>query len=131
MWNARVDAYLYSPEVGKWISEFLETEDLNLAGFREELCEPVHVKVQNDVKNGDGSRDTDVVIFQDYSPYMLISRSSLDHLNEKLASIGKKVTMRHFRPTIVADGCSAFAEDSWASFKIGETVFQNIKPCTR
>ena len=124
VWTSSIDGYLYPSEIGKWLSEFLETEDLNLVSFRSDL-EPRNVK---GLEKNDWSRESDQVIYEDYSPFMLISEGSLADLNSRLP---KNVTMKNFRPNFVAKGCNAYEEDDWTNFSIGETNFAKIKHCTR
>ena len=49
---------------------------------------------------GNGARDEDFVIYEDYSPFMMISQASLDELNTKLP---RRLTMRSFRPNFTAN----------------------------
>ncbi|TBR42454.1 MOSC domain-containing protein [Marinomonas agarivorans] len=68
------------------------------------------------------------VAFADGYPFLIASRASLRALAERCP---EEVQMERFRPNIVIDGCEAFAEDTWAIFKIGDVVFETIKPCIR
>lgn len=99
-----IDGYSYGGEVSKWLSEVLEAEHLDLVVFDETLP-PRPVK---DIREaGNGGRENDFVIYEDYSPFMLISEGSLDELNRRLP---RKLTMRSFRPNFVAKNCEPFAE---------------------
>jgi hypothetical protein len=69
-----------------------------------------------------------VMSFADAFPFLLISQSSLNNLNSRLA---EPVPMNRFRPNLVLDGCDAYEEDTWASLKIGATAFRVAKPCSR
>lgn len=89
------------------MSDYLERDCLNLICFDIDL-EPRKVKDNNE-QSCNASAD-DIVIYADYSPFMLISESSLDNLNSKLIN---KVNFKHFRPNIVAKDCDAFAEVSF------------------
>ncbi len=68
------------------------------------------------------------VSFADGYPFLLIGQASLDDLNTRLAA---PVPMNRFRPNLVVEGSAPFAEDSWASFSIGDVVFQPVKLCAR
>ncbi|MGB0467047.1 MAG: MOSC domain-containing protein [Pontibacterium sp.] len=68
------------------------------------------------------------VAFADGYPLLLISEASLDDLNQRA---GKQFDMRQFRPNIVISGCTPYAEDDWRAIKIGEVIFDVVKPCTR
>ena len=41
------------------------------------------------------------------------------------------ITTSNFRPNFVVKGPKAYAEDNWEWVKIGNIVFENVKPCTR
>ncbi|MBS2003781.1 MAG: MOSC domain-containing protein [Cyanobacteria bacterium SZAS LIN-5] len=73
-------------------------------------------------------RKTDQVGFADGFPILLISEESLNDLNNRLPTA---LPMNRFRPNIVVKGCEAFAEDSWKTIKIGELLFDVVKPCAR
>jgi len=64
------------------------------------------------------------VLFSDSYPFHLISQASLNALNEKLSA---KLLIDRFRPNIFVEGCEAFAEDKWGTFKIGDLQFHGVK----
>ena len=66
--------------------------------------------------------------FADGYPFLLLGQGSLDQLNRELP---RPVTMRHFRPNLVIADTLPFEEDDWAVVRIGEVVFDVVKPCTR
>jgi len=68
------------------------------------------------------------VSFADGMPYLLIGQSSLDDLNSKLDA---PLPMDRFRPNLVFSGAEPFAEDTWKTIRIGECIFQIVKPCAR
>jgi len=73
-------------------------------------------------------------LFADGYPYLMLSQPSLDTLNHALSSSGVDLTVEEtrFRPNIlIAGDFPGFAEDKWAHVKIGDTVFRNVKLCTR
>lgn len=70
--------------------------------------------------------------FADGYPYLLIGQASLADLNFRLAKQGlAQVSMRQFRPNLVVAGAEAYAEDQWRKIRIGEVIFESVKPCTR
>jgi uncharacterized protein YcbX len=92
VWSSYIDGYSYDGDISKWLSDVLDKENLDLVCFEDDL-EP---------------RENDPALYADSSPYMLISVSSLNDLNERLES---KVTIRNFRPNFSVDQCNkAFAE---------------------
>ncbi|MCG5469593.1 MOSC domain-containing protein [Micromonospora sp. LAH09] len=84
-----------------------------------------------------GSREHDTgdqVSFADVYPLLLANTASLDALNDWLAEAGEEpVPMTRFRPNLVVDGASAWAEDDWAgrSLRIGDLRFRAAGPCGR
>jgi uncharacterized protein YcbX len=74
------------------------------------------------------ARTEDQVGFADGFPFLLISRASLNDLNQRG---GLNLPMTRFRPNLVVEGCEAYAEDNWKHIRIGETEFRVVKPCSR
>jgi len=62
-------------------------------------------------------------------PYHVISEASVEAVNGKIS--GDAVSTKNFRPNVVVKGCAAWAEDQWSIYRIGEVLFQNVKPCCR
>ncbi|XP_066585709.1 mitochondrial amidoxime-reducing component 1-like [Prorops nasuta] len=74
-------------------------------------------------------RNEDAGLFSDLASYMLMTKSSLDELNKRLA---EPVPILQFRPNIVVQTEDPFAEDDWEWIKIGEeSIIRNVKPCPR
>jgi uncharacterized protein YcbX len=70
--------------------------------------------------------------FADGYPILLTNESSLDDLNVRMQMRGKMpVPMSRFRPNIVVQGASPFAEDRWAAFRINDLPFEGVKLCAR
>jgi uncharacterized protein YcbX len=127
VWNLKINGYRYGGDVSKWLSDFLQVENLDLVNFGNDL-EP---RKTNLVDKKLAHREKDEIIYSDDSPFMLISESSLDDLNSRLKD---KVTMRNFRPNFVVKNVSApYDEDNWTNLKIGndESTFIKTKHCTR
>lgn len=66
--------------------------------------------------------------FTDGFPFLVISQSSLDALNEKLSD---PLPINQFRPNILVQGCEPFAEDLWETFTISNLKFHGVKLCSR
>lgn len=78
------------------------------------------------------ARPGDRVTFADAAPLLIISEATLADLNDRLAGQGEAaVPMNRFRPNLVVAGCAAFAEDTWAQFRIGSVVFRAGGRCVR
>ncbi|MGW2625906.1 MOSC domain-containing protein [Micromonospora taraxaci] len=84
---------------------------------------------------GTREHDTgDQVTFADAYPLLLANTASLDALNDWLAEAGEEpVPMTRFRPNLVVDGASPWAEDEWVgrSLRIGDLRFRAAGPCDR
>lgn len=70
----------------------------------------------------------EITSFSDGYPFMLISQSSLDDLNNRLQS---PLPMNRFRPSIVVTGSLPFEEDEWAHFTSNNIDFFGVKLCAR
>ncbi|WP_410497837.1 MOSC domain-containing protein [Chitinibacter sp. S2-10] len=68
------------------------------------------------------------ISFNDGYPLLLIGEASLHELNRRA---GQDFDMRRFRPNLVIANSAAFAEDGWRKIKIGEVIFEIVKPCER
>ena len=102
--------YRYGGEIAKWLSEFLEAENIDLVNFGDGL-EPrklpkIHKKLE--------WRKDDEIIYSDDSPFLLISEASLNDLNSRLK---EKVPMRNFRPNfVVKDVAAPYSEVKFPKF---------------
>ncbi|MBI2809837.1 MAG: MOSC domain-containing protein [Candidatus Melainabacteria bacterium] len=105
--------------VGQWLSKFLNV-DCRLVRMADDHKRQVDQRY--------AKRKTDQVGFADDFPILLISEESLVDLNSRL---NEKIPMNRFRPNIVVKGCNAFDEDNWKTIKIGELLFDVVKPCAR
>ena len=68
------------------------------------------------------------VNLSDGFPVLLASMESLADLNRRLPA---PITMGRFRPNLVIEGASPWAEDGWRRIRVGEVVFSIVKPCDR
>lgn len=74
------------------------------------------------------AHENEVVSFADAFPLMMIGQASLDDLNSRLQ---QAVPMNRFRPSLVFSGGTAFCEDAFDTFTIGDIGFRAAKPCAR
>lgn len=102
----------------QWVSDFLG-KPMRL----------VYVPVERarTVEAGYGE-DGDKLAFADGFPLLLIGQASLDDLSMR---VGRPLEMARFRPNLVVQGSSAFAEDGWKRIRIGDLDFRVLKPCAR
>jgi uncharacterized protein YcbX len=74
-------------------------------------------------------RETDQTGFADAYPFLILSEESLADLNSRL---DVPLPMNRFRPNIVVRGAeTSFAEDTWKAIRIGDVIFDVVKPCAR
>jgi uncharacterized protein YcbX len=74
----------------------------------------------------------DRVSFADGFPLLLTLTASLAALNEALTqALAAPVPMNRFRPNLVIEGGTPWAEDAWRRIRIGDVSFRVVKPCAR
>lgn len=115
IWETPVRGQLTSSQFDTWFSELL-----NL---------PVKLVYFGDQSERFTSRRPDLpVAFADGYPFLLTTEASLEDLNNSGPQVNE---MERFRPNIVITGNKPFAEDTWKRIRIGNVVFENVKPCER
>lgn len=119
VWEDEVAALAVSPAADAWCSDFLDMP-VRLVWMPESTqrtVSPAHA--------GAGH----LTGFSDGFPVLLVTQSSLDHLNARLPS---PVDWRRFRPNIVIAGdVPPHAEDGWQRLQVGEVELAVVKPCSR
>jgi uncharacterized protein YcbX len=118
VWDDTVAVQRATAEADRWISDYL-----GFAARFVHMDETVSRQV-----SPKHAQPGDVVSFADGYPVLLITQASLDGLNARLAA---PVPMRRFRPNLVIEGSTAFAEDGWKRIRIGDVEFRVVKPCSR
>jgi hypothetical protein len=111
-----------SDEASRWFSDWLgeRVSFVRMPEDEDRIVNPVY------------TRWTATTTFTDGYPVLLISRASLNALNDRMAERAlEPVSMQRFRPNIVVAGCLPFAEDSWTDVRIGDVRFHVAKPCPR
>ncbi len=122
IWQDEVVASLVRAEINESLSDMLSA-DLRLvfmekAGDR--LADETYAKKGKPVSFADGF------------PVLIANEASLTALNDEITSEDhESVDMARFRANIVIDGDMAWDEDSWKVVKIGNIIFDAVKPCTR
>jgi uncharacterized protein YcbX len=66
--------------------------------------------------------------FTDGFPLLVLSRASFDDLNSRLPH---PLPLDRFRPSLMIDGCEAYAEDRMAALEAGGVRIRIVKPCAR
>jgi len=117
IWEDVVIGEFYNHEIDEWFSDIL--------GIKCRLVKmPESTKRVVDKKYA-GNK---IVSFADAYPFLIIGQSSLDDLNSRLEV---PLPMNRFRTNFVFTGGKSFEEDNWKKFKIGNVIFQGVKPCAR
>jgi uncharacterized protein YcbX len=120
VWKDTVRVVDQGREVARWFSDFLKKD-----------CKLVRMVpgFTRQVNQNYALSPADRVGFADAYQFLIISDESLADLNRRLA---EPLPMNRFRPNIVIGGSELpFAEDMMRRFKLGELVFQAVKPCAR
>lgn len=115
VWGNQFTARIAPPDVNQWLSSYFK-RDVQLRWVGEELSRRV--------KN----RPEIPLSFADGFPYLLINEASFDALQLRCQS---SIVIEQFRPNLIIRGAEAFAEDSWQTIRIGEVIFDLVKPCGR
>lgn len=118
VWNDTVRAKPCSTEVNEWLSDQLGTY-CRLVCLPRQNARPLAEKY---------GRPGEATLFSDSCPLLIIGEQSLQDLNSHLAD---PVPMSRFRPNLVFTGGTAFEEEDWKAFQIGEAIFRGIRKCTR
>lgn len=123
VWNDSVAALTCGPEAEAWCSEFLG-QPVRLVFMPEDAVRAVDPRYA-----GPGHRTA----FSDGFPLLLVTQSSLDHLNSRLREAGlADVDWRRFRPNLVVAGAlPPHAEDGWRRLRAGVVELEVVKPCSR
>jgi len=118
IWDDIVEARVVGKYADEWLSEALDIK-----------CRLVYMPDETQrFVNRAYAADNEIVSFADAYPFMMIGQSSLDDLNNRLK---EKLPMDRFRPNFVFSGGDPFDEDKWKKIKIGEVIFNLVKPCSR
>jgi len=118
IWDDLVTAFQVGKYADEWLSDVLN-QKCKLVFMPDETQRFVDKLYSN---------QNEIVSFADAYPFLIIGQSSLDDLNSRLE---EKLPMNRFRPNFVFNGGKPYEEDSWKKFKIGEIIFEAVKPCSR
>ena len=124
----RVEGVDCGDEAAEWLTKYLGKPRLRLVYHT-----PTSAKRQLHMRNVEGLRHEgvtaeDTVVFPDLCPFLVLSQASVDELNKKLTT---PVTMKRFRPNILATECGPHAEDTWAALQAGDSKLQGTWQCPR
>ncbi|CAG9297921.1 YcbX family protein [Celerinatantimonas diazotrophica] len=115
VWRSDVNAKSLGDKANSWISDFLGG-DFRLCFYDQNSHRQVNSLPEYPVS------------FSDSAPVLVASRQSLEALN---AYTGRVDKIEQFRPNLVVDADSAFAEETWQRIRIGEVELLAVKGCAR
>ncbi len=102
----------------EWFSDYLHTS-CKLVRMGQPFIRPI---------DSNYTKRDEHVSFADGFPILLISKGSLNDLNQRLPD---PIAMVRFRPNMVVEGCEPFAEDTWKKITAAGQEFEIVKPCAR
>ncbi|SQI25829.1 Flavodoxin reductases (ferredoxin-NADPHreductases) family 1 [Salmonella enterica subsp. arizonae] len=115
VWGNHFTARVAPTAINQWLSGFF-SRDVQLRWVGPQLTR--RVKRHNAVPLG----------FADGYPYLLTNEASLRDLQRRCPA---GVQMEQFRPNLVVSGVAAWEEDNWKVLRIGDVIFDVVKPCSR
>ena len=121
VWKDSLDAYPVSQKADEWFSKFLG-ESVRMVCFPDDAVRVV---------DQDYAQETDQTGFSDGFPFLLLGQASIEDLNSRVNDPGKPMEVRRFRPNLLIEGATAYAEDQWRQIQIGNVGFRVVKPCSR
>ncbi|XP_023246819.1 mitochondrial amidoxime reducing component 2 isoform X2 [Copidosoma floridanum] len=127
VWGQAVPACDCGEEVARWLSRFLLQEDTGLRLVYYPLEKPSR-EVRKCNQPFPLTENADTGAYPDATSYTLENEASIADLNSRLEV---PVGPLNFRPNFVVKGAQPLEEDAWDWLMIGDTVFRNVKPCTR
>ncbi|XP_050085129.1 mitochondrial amidoxime-reducing component 1-like isoform X1 [Anopheles aquasalis] len=128
VWDQPVTAIDCGEEVARWLSRFLLQEDTGLRLVLYPYDRPTRpVRPKNRIHRMLTARDSGAL--HDATSYMLLSEASVADVNGRLEL--PPIQALQYRANILVKGPGAFEEDDWRWIRIGDTVYENVKPCTR
>lgn len=95
------------------------------AWFSDILGHPVRVLADAGEQGAPGAGE---IAFADGYPLLIATRESLDDFNSRL---DVSLPMARFRPNLVLEGASPWAEDDWQALSVSGLEIQLPKPCAR
>ena len=118
IWKDQCTAKTTTTVADQWLSDFLGI-DCKLVYQPDEVIRPVDPNY---------ATATDKVYFSDGFPFLIVSKASLNSLNQ---AMGLQLPIQRFRPNLVISNCESYAEDSWREITINGIGFRLPKPCSR
>ncbi|MBJ7220575.1 MULTISPECIES: YcbX family protein [unclassified Brenneria] len=115
VWGNHFTSLIAPDSVNQWLSRYFQR--------------PVQLRWVGNAPSRRVKRRPDVPLsFADGYPFLLINDASFQALRQRCPA---GIRLEQFRPNLVVAGAAAFAEDSWQTLRIGEVIFDVVKPCSR
>lgn len=120
VWQDKTKGQDCGPEIGQWLSQFLEEDGLKMLAMMPGVTDRTCQK-RNATQN-------DKMAFQDDGPYLLTTEESLADLQQRLdPPANQEVTMKNFRPNIVVKSAiGPWDEDNWSHLIIGKYLRMKV-----
>lgn len=115
VWGNYFNAHIAPDAINQWLSGYLN-HPVQLRWVGPQLSRRVKHYPENPLSFADGY------------PFLLINDASFDDLKQRCMV---DVRLEQFRPNLVINGAAVFDEDQWQLVRIGEVVFELVKPCSR
>ncbi|XP_021193631.3 mitochondrial amidoxime reducing component 2-like [Helicoverpa armigera] len=126
VWGDPVPVYHCGREVSEWFTKLINrNEKYSLVYYASENCRKMVVNADKYYKFG----KNDTGAFPDEASYHLINEASVEDLDSRVENT--RITSEHFRANFLLTGAKPYDEDNWKFVKIGENIFEVIKPCMR
>ncbi|MEZ0373973.1 MAG: MOSC domain-containing protein [Candidatus Sericytochromatia bacterium] len=121
VWHSQLRAQVFGSGATEWFSQILERP-----------CRLVYMPETTYRRTNPSFAPGKRVSFADGYPFLLCNLASLADLNCRLSEKSlSPVGIERFRPNLVVDHPTAFAEDGWKELRIGAIPFKVVKPCER
>jgi len=117
IWDDTVEGEFYNNQIDGWFSEIfsIKCHLVKMPESTKRIVDETYAKNKT-------------VSFADGYPFMIIGQASVGDLNSRME---KPLPINRFRTNFVFAGGKPFEEDRWKKFKIGEVIFEAVKPCAR
>jgi len=115
VWGNHFTALIAPQAINSWLSGYFQ-RDVQLRWVGPQLTR--RVKKHPEIP----------LSFADGYPYLLINEASFQDLQQRCPG---SIKLEQFRPNLVVTGASAWAEDGWQVIRVGEVMFDLVKPCSR
>ncbi len=115
VWGNHFTALIAPEDINSWLSRYFK-RSVQLRWVGTELTRRV-------------KRHPEIPLsFADGYPFLLINESSFQNLQQRCSA---KIQIEQFRPNFIVQGFDAFIEDTWQVIRIGDVIFDAVKPCSR